>query len=429
MLLDGTKKMIEALLFIKGEEGLSIEFVSNFMDLEQHEAENILNIFTEEYNKNDSYLVVKNFGATYKLLVEDKAYDKIKHVISSKNLVKLSKASIETLAIIAYNQPITKVQIDKIRGVSSDSIIHSLIAKELIVSNKTLDTIGKPKLYETTDLFLDVFGLESLDKLPKSNVLDNNELNNFLENKEEIMAERLQKLIAASGYTSRRKAEQLILDGKVTVNGTVVNQLGVKAEPSDIIIVEGVRLLKENKRYYLFYKPEKVITSMSDEKDRTCVKDFFESVNERVVPVGRLDYDTSGALIMSNDGEFINLITHPRHKIKKTYVAKISGKLDDRHLKILRSGVRIDNYKTAPAEVNIVKNKNKSSNTLVRLTIHEGKNRQIRRMFETLGYEVLKLKREAIEDLTLEGLKKGEYRVLTIHEVKRLINKANNGEK
>lgn len=243
------------------------------------------------------------------------------------------------------------------------------------------------------------------------------------------MAERLQKLIAASGYTSRRKAEQLILDGKVTVNGTVVNQLGVKAEPSDIIIVEGVRLLKENKRYYLFYKPEKVITSMSDEKDRTCVKDFFESVNERVVPVGRLDYDTSGALIMSNDGEFINLITHPRHKIKKTYVAKISGKLEDQHLKILRSGVRIDNYKTAPAEVNIVKNKNKSSNTLVRLTIHEGKNRQVRRMFETLGYEVLKLKREAIEDLTLEGLKKGEYRVLTIHEVKRLINKANNGEK
>ena len=173
MLLDGTKKMIEALLFIKGEEGLSIEFVSNFMDLEPHEAENILNIFTEEYNKNDSYLVVKNFGSTYKLLVEDKAYDKIKHVISSKNLVKLSKA---------YNQPITKVQIDKIRGVSSDSIIHSLVAKELIVSNKTLDTIGKPKLYETTDLFLDVFGLESLDKLPKSNVLDNNELNNFLEN-------------------------------------------------------------------------------------------------------------------------------------------------------------------------------------------------------------------------------------------------------
>ena len=162
------------------------------------------------------------------------------------------------------------------------------------------------------------------------------------------MAERLQKLIAASGYTSRRKAEQLILDGKVSVNGEVVKELGVKAEPSDIIIVEGVRLLKENKRYYLFYKPEKVITSMSDEKDRTCVKDFFEDVNERVVPVGRLDYDTSGALIMSNDGEFINLITHPKHKIRKTYVAKINGKLEDNHLRILRNGVRIDNYKKNP---------------------------------------------------------------------------------
>lgn len=243
------------------------------------------------------------------------------------------------------------------------------------------------------------------------------------------MAERLQKLIAASGYTSRRKAEQLILDGKVSVNGKVVNQLGVKAEPSDVIIIDGVRLLRENKRYYLFYKPEKVITSMLDEKNRICVKDFFEDVNERVVPVGRLDYDTSGALIMSNDGEFINLITHPRHKIKKTYVAKINGRLEENHLRILRSGVRIDDYKTAPAEVNIVKNKNKSSNTLVRLTIHEGKNRQVRRMFEALGYEVMKLKRESIEDLTLDGLKKGEYRILTIHEVKRLINKAKNGEK
>ena len=158
-------------------------------------------------------------------------------------------------------------------------------------------------------------------------------------------------------------------------------------------------------------------------------KRLFWNVNERVVPVGRLDYDTSGALIMSNDGEFINLITHPKHKIKKTYVAKINGKLEDNHLRILRNGVRIDNYKTAKAEVNVVKNKNKSGNTLVRLTIHEGKNRQVRRMFEALGYEVIKLKRESIEDLTLEGLKKGEYRPLTIHEVKRLINKAKNGEK
>ncbi|MDO4814327.1 MAG: pseudouridine synthase [Gemella sp.] len=242
------------------------------------------------------------------------------------------------------------------------------------------------------------------------------------------MQERLQKLIAASGYTSRRKAEQLILEGKVTVNGEIVKELGVKAGPSDIIIVEGTRLLKENKRYYLFYKPEKVITSMSDEKDRQCVKDFFAGVPERVFPVGRLDYDTSGALIMTNDGEFTNLITHPSHKIKKTYIAKVKGKVEERHIKILKTGVRIENYKTAPARVEVLKNKNKSSNTLVQITIHEGKNRQVRKMFEALGYEVVKLKRTAIDDLTLEGLKIGEYRPLTIHEVRVLVNKAKNGK-
>lgn len=242
------------------------------------------------------------------------------------------------------------------------------------------------------------------------------------------MKEKLQKLIASSGYTSRRKAEELIKQGKVSVNGEIVTELGTKASLNDIIIVDGVRILKENKRYYLFYKPEKVVTTMSDEKGRSCVKDFFDDVPERVFPVGRLDYDTSGAIIMTNDGEFTNLITHPRHKINKIYIAKIKGKIEEHHLKILRSGVIIENYKTAPAKVNILKNKNKSSNTLVELTIFEGKNRQIRKMFETLGYEVIKLKRVAIDDLTLDGLKIGEYRTLSIHEVKVLINKALNGK-
>ena len=143
MLLDEIKKIIEALLFMKGEEGLNIEYFSTFMEVEPHEAEK---------------------------------------AVISKNLVKLSKASLETLAIIAYNQPITKVQIDKIRGVSSDSILHSLVSKELIVSNKTLDTIGKPKLYETTDIFLDVFGLENIEQLPKSEIVSNEDINKFLQN-------------------------------------------------------------------------------------------------------------------------------------------------------------------------------------------------------------------------------------------------------
>lgn len=240
------------------------------------------------------------------------------------------------------------------------------------------------------------------------------------------MKERLQKIIASSGYTSRRKAEELILDGKVSLNGNIVKELGIKATADDIIIVNGTRILRENKKYYLFYKPEKVITSMSDEKGRKCVNDFFNNVEERVYPVGRLDYNTSGLLIMTNDGKFTNLITHPKNIINKVYIAKIKGYVRDEDIKKLRKGVKVENYITSKAGVRIIKNKNKSSNTLVEITIHEGKNRQVRKMFESLNYTVLKLKRISIEFLNLNGLKIGEYRPLTVHEVKSLINLAKN---
>lgn len=240
------------------------------------------------------------------------------------------------------------------------------------------------------------------------------------------MKERLQKIIASSGYTSRRKAEELILDGKVSLNGNIVKELGIKATADDIIIVNGTRILRENKKYYLFYKPEKVITSMSDEKGRKCVNDFFNNVEERVYPVGRLDYNTSGLLIMTNDGKFTNLITHPKNIINKVYIAKIKGYVHDEDIKKLRKGVKVENYITYKAGVRIIKNKNKSSNTLVEITIHEGKNRQVRKMFESLNYTVLKLKRISIEFLNLNGLKIGEYRPLTVHEVKSLINLAKN---
>ncbi|ERK59623.1 segregation and condensation protein B [Gemella bergeri ATCC 700627] len=180
MLLDETRKTIEALLFMKGEDGVSIEFFSAFMEIDSAEAQNMLNVFCEEYNKTNNSLTIKRYGSLYKMLIKDEIYNMIKKAIVSKNLVKLSKSSLETLAIIAYNQPITKTQIDKIRGVNSDTIIYSLVNKELIISNKTLDTIGKPKLYETTELFLDVFGLENLEELPKSEIINEDELTKFL---------------------------------------------------------------------------------------------------------------------------------------------------------------------------------------------------------------------------------------------------------
>ncbi|AMY04735.1 rRNA pseudouridine synthase [Staphylococcus condimenti] len=240
--------------------------------------------------------------------------------------------------------------------------------------------------------------------------------------------ERLQKRIANSGYTSRRKAETLIVEGKVKVNGETVTELGTKVKASDNVEVEGVKLEQEDKLYILFYKPAQVITSVSDDRGRTVVTDYFDDLETRIYPVGRLDYDTSGLLLLTNDGEFTNLMTHPRYKIKKKYVAKLKGYLMRDEVKALEKGVQLEDGKTGPAEVKI-KNQNKEKNTtVVEITISEGRNRQVRRMFEHFGHEVSKLSRIELADfLTLKGLNAGEGRVLTPHEVKKLRNLAENG--
>lgn len=184
MLIDKIEKTIEALFFIKGDEGIHVDYFSTFMDIEKNEAENLLNIFKENYNKKDGALIVKKFGSNYKMLVKEEIYTDIKEKLSEKKLTKLSKAAMETLAIIAYNQPISKLEIDKIRGVNSDGIIATLMDKELIFSDKFLDKIGKPKLYETTDLFLDLFGIETLEQLPK---IENTQSDNDLESLDEFL--------------------------------------------------------------------------------------------------------------------------------------------------------------------------------------------------------------------------------------------------
>ncbi|MGJ3876339.1 pseudouridine synthase, partial [Lactiplantibacillus argentoratensis] len=167
------------------------------------------------------------------------------------------------------------------------------------------------------------------------------------------MAERLQKVMAEAGIASRRKSEVLITSGHVKVNGKTVTTLGVKVEPSDHVEVDGVPLNAEKLVYYLFYKPRGVVTTVHDEKDRKTVLDFFEDVPERIYPVGRLDYDTSGLLIMTNDGALANRLTHPKYEVKKTYLAKVEGVPTNADLKQLRLGVEIDGRKTAPAKSNL----------------------------------------------------------------------------
>ena len=229
--------------------------------------------------------------------------------------------------------------------------------------------------------------------------------------------ERLQKVIANSGYCSRRKAEELIKNGKVIVNGKRIEELGFKVDGNDIITVENKVLKKENKEYILLYKPRGVLTTTNDEKGRKTVLDLIET-NKRLYPVGRLDYDTSGLLLLTNDGELTNILIHPKNEIDKVYIAKINGIMNGLEIKTLEKGVLIDGKKTAPCKVKIRKKEKDSS--IVELTIHEGKNHQVKKMFEAIGFKVLKLKREKLAFLNLSGLKPGEYRYLSIKEVKML---------
>ena len=232
--------------------------------------------------------------------------------------------------------------------------------------------------------------------------------------------ERLQKIIASSGYCSRRKAEELILKGKVRVNGELVTELGIKANMNDLIEVNGESLdTKEDYVYYLLNKPRGVITSTSDEKNRKTVIDLVNS-NKRIYPVGRLDYDTTGVLILTNDGKLANLLMHPSSNIEKVYVAKIEGIITKNDVIKLEKGVVIDDRKTSPCKAKIIKVDKKNNTSIVKLIIHEGRNHQVKNMFKVIGYNVMKLKRESVAFLTCDGIKSGEYRQLSIKEVKML---------
>lgn len=232
--------------------------------------------------------------------------------------------------------------------------------------------------------------------------------------------ERLQKVMAQAGIASRRKSEELIVEGKVKVNGIVVTELGTRVSPSDKIEVEGVEIVKEAHVYYLLYKPRGVISTANDDKGRKTVVDFFPHAEERIYPVGRLDYETSGLIILTNDGEFSYLMTHPKFGIKKKYVAKIKGIPEREDLRKLARGIQLEDGWTAPAQVKLRSVDKKTRTAIVEITIHEGKNRQVRRMFDAIGCPVDRLKREEFAMLTTRGLNAGEARELTIHEVKQL---------
>ncbi len=236
--------------------------------------------------------------------------------------------------------------------------------------------------------------------------------------------ERLQKVIAESGYVSRRKAEELIRKGEVYVNGVKVTEMGVKVSGNDEIVVEGTQLVKEAKSYYLLYKPSGYVCTTKDEKNRKCVVDLIDTT-KRIYPIGRLDYDTTGLLLLTNDGELANLLMHPSNHIEKTYLAKLNKILTPADLMQLKHGIDIAGTICKPTRVK-VKQSNKSTNTCtVEITIVEGRNHIVKRVFKELGYKVTKLTRTTYDFLDLKGLRNGEYRALTIKEVKKLYEHKN----
>ena len=242
--------------------------------------------------------------------------------------------------------------------------------------------------------------------------------------KEPVPNARLQKYLANCGIASRRKCEELILDGKVEVNGKVVTELGTKVSEKDMVKYNG-RIVKpqEEKVYILLNKPIGYVTTAKDQFKRETVLDLVK-VNKRIVPVGRLDMYTSGALILTNDGEFVNMLTHPKNEVNKTYNVTVKGLVTKNEITMLENGVKIDDeYTTKPAKAKILKIDEEKNFSRIQITIHEGKNRQVRKMCEAINKKVLALHRSSIGNIKVNNLKIGEWRYLTNNEIENLHKK------
>ena len=236
--------------------------------------------------------------------------------------------------------------------------------------------------------------------------------------------ERLQKFIANQGICSRRKAEEYITSGRIKVNGNVIMELGTKIDPNkDIIEVDGKKIsnISGKKVYILLNKPIGYVTTTRDQFNRNTVLDLV-NVKEKVLPVGRLDMYTSGAIILSNDGDFIYKITHPKYEVEKTYNVTLKGQVTDEEIEQLRNGVQIENYVTGKAKVKILRKKKEKDLSRVEIIIHEGKNREVRKMCEAIGRKVLALHRTKIGNISVKDLRLGTWRYLKPNEIKSLLD-------
>nr|WP_288634486.1 pseudouridine synthase [uncultured Intestinibacter sp.] len=235
---------------------------------------------------------------------------------------------------------------------------------------------------------------------------------------------RINKYIALCGVASRRKAEELILAGRVTVNDEVMTELSYKVDEENDIVKVNDKLIKEENKlvYILLNKPEGYITTVKDQFDRPSVLDLVSDIKERVYPIGRLDYETSGLLLLTNDGDLTYKLTHPKHEVDKTYVARVKGKLTKEEIERFKTGLKIEDYTTAPAKLKVIKYDEQRDSSLLEIKIHEGKNRQVRKMCKAINHPVLRLRRSAMGKIKIGDCEIGKYRYLTEDEIKYLKN-------
>lgn len=230
---------------------------------------------------------------------------------------------------------------------------------------------------------------------------------------------RLQKYMASCGAASRRTAEKMIADGRVKINGQTVTEMGVQVEEGDEVRLDGRVIRPETeKKYVMYHKPAGEVTTVSDPEGRACVLDHFRDYPVRLYPVGRLDYDSEGLLLLTNDGALTERMLHPSHQVDKTYLARVTGNVAAEEIQQLRKGVMLDDHKTSPAKARLIRQETFAAQVLI--TIHEGRNRQVRRMFEAVGHQVLQLRRVKFGPLELGSLPRGQWRELTEDEIRKL---------
>ena len=468
----GLVGIVEALVFASPDP-ITLKQLCKLLDTEPKEdVVAALAELARRYTHSGGLQFVEVAGG-YQIVTRPELHEWVRRLFHERTSQKLSVQALETLAVIAYKQPITAMEVTEIRGVNTTGVVGTLLERGLVKIAGRKQVVGRPFLYATTREFLDRFGLKDLTDLPKiedmadalgfeppaglaqqatlseqgglaGDSLDEpateedravitgegpvDPLDDPADDRETRTLgadmERLQKVLSTAGVASRRMAEELIQQGRVSVNGTTVTTLGTKADPAtDEIRVDGRRIKPvQTLRYLLVHKPRGYVTTRNDPQKRKTVMDLLGGVREYVYPVGRLDYDSEGLLLVTNDGDLAAALTHPSHEVEREYRALVTGVPDQRALDRLTRGVVLDGRRTSPAVVRLAPADRDvaAQSAVLLLTIREGRNRQVRRMCEAVGHPVQRLTRVRIGPLRDDRLRPGQVRDLTPAELQAL---------